>query len=171
LSRLGALVGGKAMTACGVMMIIAGVASGITLPIPARAAQPSHIQMVNGICDPSSHAAEGPLGADLTKRQSRFYCNSAVIMFFDDYKGHVLIQFAQKESHHGPILGFSGKAEDDGVMMSVDHAYLTVGTPKTVSDGACKFFFKNRRMSGIFCGLNVDETGRRTTAMVSFDVQ
>lgn len=79
------------------------------LPVSGRAAQPSDIQIVNGTCDPSSHIAEGPLGADLTKRQSRFYCNSAVITFFDDYKGHVMIQFAQKESHHGPILSFSGK--------------------------------------------------------------
>ena len=30
-------------------------------------------------------------------------------------------------------------------------------------------FFKNRHMSGIFCGIKVDETGRRTTAMVSFN--
>jgi hypothetical protein len=90
-------------------------------------------------------------------------------MFFDDYKGHVMIQFVQKESHHGPILGFAGKVEDDGIMMSVDHAYLTAGTPMTVSDGVCKFFFKNRHMSGIFCGIKVDETGRRTTAAVTFN--
>ena len=54
-------------------------------------------------------------------------------------------------------------------MMSVDHAYLTAGTPTTVSDGVCKFFFKNRHMSGIFCGIKVDETGRRSTAVVTFN--
>jgi hypothetical protein len=127
------------------------------------------MQLVSGTCDPSSHTAEGRLGSDLRKRQSRFYCDSAVITFFDDYKGHVMIQFVQKESHHGPILGFAGKVEDDGIMMSVDHAYLTAGAPTTVSDGVCKFFFKNRHMSGIFCGIKVDETGRRTTAVVSFN--
>jgi hypothetical protein len=151
------------------IVVVAAVAGNVCLPISGRAAQPSDIQVVTGTCDPSSHTAEGPLGADLTKRQSRFYCNSAVITFFDDYKGHVMIQFAQKESHHGPILGFAGKVEDDGIMMSVDHAYLTAGTPTTVSEGMCKFFFKNRHMSGIACGIKVDETGRRTTAIVTFN--
>jgi hypothetical protein len=47
-----------------------------------RAAQPSDIQIESGICDPSSHIAEGPIGSDLTKRQSRFYCNSAVPLPF-----------------------------------------------------------------------------------------
>jgi hypothetical protein len=145
------------------------VASGIFLPVSGRATQPSNIQIVNGMCAPSSHTAEGPLGADLTKRQSRFFCDSAILMFFDDYKGHVLIQFVEKESHHSPMLGFSGKVEDDGIMMPIDHIYLTVGTPTTVSDGACKFFFKNHHISGIFCGAAVDETGRRTTAIVVFN--
>src|SRR5712692_2130268 len=151
------------------VVIVAAVAGGVCLPISGRAAQPSNIQLVSGTCDSSSHTAEGRLGVDLTKRQSRFYCNSAVITFFDDYKGHVMIQFTQKEAHHGPILGFSGKVEDDGIMMSVDHVYLIAGQPTTVSDGGCKFFFKNRHMSGIFCGIKVDETGRRTTAIVAFN--
>jgi hypothetical protein len=157
------------VSARGVMVAVAAVAVGVCLPLSGQSAQPSDIQIVNGACDPSSHTAEGPSGSDLTKRQSRFYCNSAVITFFDDYKGHVMIQFAEKESHHGPILGFSGKVEDDGIMMSVNRVYLTAGTATTVSDGACKFFFKNRHVSGIFCGIKVDETGRRTTAVVSFN--
>jgi hypothetical protein len=151
------------------IVVVAVVTGGLCLSILGRAAQPSDMQLVSGTCDPSSHTAEGRLGSDLTKRQSRFYCDSAVITFFDDYKGHVMIQFVQKESHHGPILGFAGKVEDDGIMMSVDHAYLIAGTPTTVSDGVCKFFFKNRHMSGIFCGIKVDETGRRTTAVVTFN--
>jgi hypothetical protein len=144
-------------------------ASGVSLLLSGRTAQAWDIQMVSGICDPSSHTAEGPLGADLTKRQSRFYCNSAMITLFDDYKGHMMILFVQKESHHGPILGFAGKVEADGVFMSVDHVYLTAGSRTTVSDGACKFFFKHRHMSSIVCGMKVDETGRRTTAIVVFN--
>ena len=80
-----------------------------------------------------------------------------------------MVQFAQKESHHSPILGFAGRVEDDGIMMSVDHVYLVQGQATTVSDGSCKFFFKNRQMSGIFCGMKVDKTGRRTTAVVVFN--
>jgi hypothetical protein len=134
----------------------------------AAYAGPSDVQVVKGTCDSSSHTAEGPLGADLTKRQSRFYCDSAVITFFDDYKGHMMLQFAQRESHHSPILGFAGRVEDNGIMMPVDHVYLAPGQATTVSDGLCKFFFKDRHMSGIVCGIKVDETGRRTTAVVTF---
>ena len=154
------------MKACGPIAIVAFAIGSICLSDAARAA---NVQVLTGTCEPSSHTAEGPLGADLTKRQSRFYCDSAVITFFDDYKGHVMIQFAQKEAHHTPILGFAGRVEDDGITMALDHVYLTPGSPTTVSDGWCKFFFKNRHMSGIFCGMKVDETGRRTTASVSFD--
>ena len=133
------------------------------------------MQTVNGTCDSTSHTAEGPIDGDLTKRQSKFYCDSAVITFLDDYTGHVLIQFSQKESHHSPILGFGGRIEarqpaDVGTMVQVDHVYLVPGQAATVSDGSCKFFFKNQKMSGIMCGMKVDETGRRTTAIVVFNV-
>jgi hypothetical protein len=53
--------------------------------------------------------------------------------------------------------------------MAIDHVHLAAGPPTTVSDGARKFFFKDRHMSGVFCGANIDETGRRTTAVVSFN--
>lgn len=132
--------------------------------------RPSDIDVVNGVCEPTSHTAEGQIGEDLTKRQSRFFCDTAAITFFPDYKGHVMIQFAQKASHHGPIIGFSGRLEPDGIMMQVEHVYLAQGAPPTTaSDGACKFFFKGKKMSGIFCGAKIDETGRRTTAIVAFD--
>ena len=46
----------------------------------------SDIQFVKGKCSPGSHIAEGDIGEDLTERQSRFYCDSAVISFFDDHQ-------------------------------------------------------------------------------------
>lgn len=79
-------------------------------------AKADHTRFVNGICK-DAHTAEGPIGSDLTKRQSKFYCDSAVITFFDDYKGHMMVQFTQKQANHSPILGFAGRVEDDGVMM------------------------------------------------------
>jgi hypothetical protein len=148
--------------------------AGMGLKIPAYAGV-SNIQIVNGTCDSTSHTAEGPLGSDLTKRQSRFYCNSATIAFFDDYPGHVMIQFVQNESHHSPTLGFAGRIEsrqpgDDGTMIQVNSVYLTPGEATTVSDGSCELFFKDQQLSGIFCGMKVDETGRRTVAIVVFNV-
>ncbi len=55
-------------------------------------------------------------------------------------------------------------------MMQVYNVYLGTGEATTVSDGTCKLFFKNRQLSGIGCGMKVDETGRRTVAIVTFDV-
>ena len=148
--------------------------AGIGFTIPAYAGV-SNIQVVNGTCSSSSNTAEGPLGSDLAKRESRFYCDTAAITFFDDYEGHVLINFSQKESHHSPILGFAGRIEthqleDGGRMMQVSNVYLGTGEATTVSDGTCKLFFKNQQLSGIGCGMKVDETGRRTVAIVTFDV-
>jgi hypothetical protein len=147
--------------------------AGVGFTISAYA-QAGNVQTVNGTCGSTSHTAEGPIDSNLTRRQSRFYCDSAVITFLDDYTGHVLIQFSQKESHHSPILGFAGRIEarqpgDVGTMVQVDHVYLTPGQATTVSDGSCKFFLKNQKMSGIMCGMKVDETGRRTTAIVVFN--
>ena len=145
-----------------------------TFALALLAAVPTHAranntQVLQGKCSKSSHTAEGPIEADLTKRQSGFYCDTAAITFFDDYKGHVMVQFVQKEAHHTPILAFSGRVENDGVMMPLEKVYLTPGAPTKVSEGVCKFFFKGQNMSGIFCGMKVDETGRRTTAVVGFD--
>jgi hypothetical protein len=167
MTRTLAAAGGSVAMVYTVAALSAVWVGGTCLSFPAYAG-PNDVEVVNGICEPSSHTAEGPLGSDLTKRQSRFYCDSAVITYFDDRKGHVMIQFAQKESHHSPILGFAGRVEDDGIMMPVDHVSLAPGQATAVSDGWCKFFFKDRHMSGIFCGMKVDETGRRTTAVVAF---
>ena len=146
--------------------------AGMGVTIPAYAGV-SNIQIVNGTCDSKSNTAEGPLGSDLTKQQSRFYCDSAVFTFFDDYPGHVLIDFSQKVSQHSPILGFAGRIEarqpgDAGTMMQVKSVYLGTGEATTVSDGWCTFFSKNKQVSSIFCNAIVDETRRRTAAAVMF---
>lgn len=153
----------------GAAAVVAALWAVACLTVPGYSEPSSHFDLVNGTCAPSSHIAEGPRGADLTKRQSRFYCDAAVITFFNGYKGHVMVQFAQKEAHHSPILSFAGSVDDDGIMMRVDHVYFVTGQPITVSDGWCKFFFKNRHMSGIFCGALIAETGRRTVASVVFN--
>ncbi len=144
----------------------------VTLSFSARGQmpRPEDIDVVNGVCNSGSHIAEGLIGEDLTKRQSRFYCDTAAITFFQDYRGHVLVQFAEKASHHGQSIGFSGRLDPDGIMMQVERIYFSGDTPTTVSDGACKFFFKDRHMVGIFCGAKIDETGRRTSAIVGFDL-
>lgn len=135
----------------------------------------SNIQIVNGTCKSASNSAEGPPGSDLTKRQSRFYCDTAAITFFDDYPGHVLINFSEKESQHSPILGFAGRIEasrpgEVGTMMQVSNIYLATGQATPVSDGWCKLLLNGQQLSEIECSMRVDETGRRTVAHVTFDV-
>jgi hypothetical protein len=55
------------------------------------------------------------------------------------------------------------------MMMHVSNVYLGTGQATAVSDGWCKLFFKEQQLSGIGCGMKVDETGRRTVAEVTFD--
>lgn len=127
------------------------------------------VRTLKGSCDASSHTSEGALGADLTKLQSRFLCDSAVVAFLDDHNSHIMIQFSEKEANHSPILGFAGQMESDGIIMQVANVYLEPGKATPVSDGACKFFFKDRHMDGITCGIKADEGGQRTVAIVVFN--
>lgn len=137
---------------------------------PANAALYDHLQFVKGTCNASSHTSEGPLGADLTKQQSRFFCDTAVITFFDNHQSHVMINFLEKQANHAPTLGFAGQVENDGIMMPVDHVYLEPEKATPVSEGVCKFFFEDqdRHMKGIVCVIKADEGGRRTVAAVEF---
>ena len=127
----------------------------------------SDIQVVKGECESQSHIAEGNIGENLTKRRSRFYCDSAVISFFDPKKEHIMVQFAESKSHNNNQLGFSGLMEADGQIMDVKTVYLGERRVR-VSEGNCKFFFKNKELNGIACGAPVDEEGRRTVPVVNF---
>jgi len=150
-------------------------------PKPAAANQPGasestaqsgtydHLQFLNGTCNASSHTSEGPLGADLTKRQSQFFCDSAVIAFYDNHHSHVMIQFSEKKANHAQTLGFAGQVENDGITMPVNHVYLEPGKPTPVSDGVCKFFLEDQHMKNIVCVMKADEGGRRTVAAVEFN--
>jgi hypothetical protein len=133
------------------------------------AALATQTEFVAGKCSAKSHTAEGPIGSDLTKRQSRFFCDTAIIMFLDDYPGHVLINFLERRSNHTTPLGFAGRVDSSGQLMEVEHVYLQSGYQTTVSEGFCKFFFRRRHMTDIVCGMKVDEVGRRTAAIVSFE--
>ena len=65
------------------LVVLVVICAPLSLPTHA---QVGNVQTVNGTCDSTSHTAEGPIDSDLTKRQSRFYCDSAVITFLDDYR-------------------------------------------------------------------------------------
>jgi hypothetical protein len=136
----------------------------------ALAATSSETKIVSGTCEATSHTAEGQLGEDLTKRRSRFFCDTAVITFFDKPDGHVMVQFLQKSSLHEPTIGFAGIKKDGGQIAELDKIYLEPGNATKVSEGACKFFVSQGRLTGIMCAAKIDEGNRRTVAIVAFDV-
>ena len=112
-------------------------------------------QVIDGVCGSESHTAEGALG------------EAAII----SNNGDILVQFSQKESHHNPSLAYAGRMSSNKDIMNVERVYFAPQDYATVSDGACKFFYKNKALTGIMCGAKLDETGRRTTAIVTFDVE
>jgi hypothetical protein len=125
------------------------------------------VHFIEGKCGKGSHIAEGRIGEDLTKRQSRFFCDYAVIAFFDNNNQHIMVQFSESQSHNNILLGFAGIMSEDGQILYVSRVYL--GNKQIqVPEGYCKFFFKNKHMSGIACGAPVDEGDRRTVPVVEF---
>ena len=137
----------RAATLCTIWLISTGYSM-------SAHAEISNVQIVNGTCSSESHTADGPVGSDLTKRQSRFYCDTATITFFDDSPDHVLINFSEKRSQHSPALGFAGRIEaskpgEIGTMMEVSNVYLVSGQATPVHDGWCKLFFKGQQLSQI----------------------
>ncbi|KXV60657.1 hypothetical protein AD948_04325 [Acetobacter senegalensis] len=123
-------------------------------------------RFIDGTCGEGSHIAEGAFGDDLTKRQSRFFCDAAAII---SNNGDILVQFSQKEAHHNPSLAYAGRMSGDKDVMNVERVYFSPQNSATVSDGVCKFFYKDTMLTGIMCGVKIDETGRRTTAIVVFN--
>jgi|GEM_PF-1234637 len=125
-------------------------------------------EILKGQCLESSHVAAGLIGEDLTQKQSRFFCDSAIIMSFDNDGKHKLIQFVDSTSNHSRIIGYGGLMEDD-VILTVRNVYLEIGRSSAASDGACKFFYADGRLSGLACGAQIDEGDRRTVPIVAFE--
>ena len=104
--------------------VLCCIAAGLMLWLEPCNAQIDDIQIVKGECENTSHIAEGQIGDDLTKRQSRFFCDSAVMTFFDNGNRHIMVQFVESKSVNNMQLGFSGLMEDDGRTLNVTSVYL-----------------------------------------------
>lgn len=132
----------------------------------AGSAHGAPTKIVDGICEDGSHIAEGPIGADLSSRRARFFCDTLVMRQIGD--GKILMQFAEKGAVHGHILGFAGRMASPA-MMRVDHIYLEDGSPTVANDGVCKFFFEGtQKITSVMCAAKADEEGRRTVPVVVF---
>lgn len=130
----------------------------------------SQPQILVGHCEDSSHVAEGVVGEDLSGKRSRFFCDQAVVITFADDPNHRLVQFVESHSDHARQLGFGGEMRDREIMQ-VRSAYLEAGRSSTVSEGECKFFFDKQDITGIACGMKIDEKRRRTVTVVAFTAE
>lgn len=124
---------------------------------------------IRGSCDDKSHIAVGAVGTDLTSHQTPFVCDAALLTMFDKQNIHLMITFAQKATTKG-VISFAGTMELKDNILEVRKVYFEPGKPTYVDDGACKFFFSGRHMTGIFCGGKIDADGQRTVAGISYKV-
>lgn len=144
-------------------------ASALFAPAEAEPLGASQIMLSgNGACDSISHTAEGPEGSDLTKTDVPFKCDTVVISNFANDESWVLVQFGEKESITGGVLGFSGELDSTGTHISLRHIYFQAGAPLDADAGFCDFIFDGNSLAGISCVGKVDEEGRRAAALVQF---
>jgi hypothetical protein len=125
---------------------------------------------VRGSCGDKSHTAVGAVGGDLTKQQTPFVCDAAIIAEFDPQHVHIMITFAEKASTKSTI-SFAGMMNVKENVIQVSKVYFEPGKPTYIDVGVCKMFFTGRHMSGIFCGGKIDADGQRTVANISFDAE
>ena len=149
------------VTACLSLLPLQAISADITV---------NHSDIVKGNCEATSHIAEGKLGDDLTKRRSQFYCDSAVISYFDSEYNHVMVQFSDSQSVTNQLLGYAGYMDEKKEILTVEKVYIA-NKPYKATDVACKFFFKNKHMSNIVCGGAIDIGDRRTVPVVIFTLK
>lgn len=124
---------------------------------------------ISGECGELSHVAEGPADMDLSGRRSRFFCDTAVLIFPTPTGGRLLIQFADKRGQAVlGIVGFSGVVAAPDIV-EVDTVYLNEER-FTPNDGVCEFFYDEGQITGIACGAQIDADDRRTVPIIQFDV-
>ena len=103
-------------TARGTALLKWSVFSGVLLAALWASARSNAVAddttIVKGQCAPESHIAEGAIGDDLTKRQSRFFCDAG--------------------GYH--LIGYPGMMEDTEIM-NVSSVYLESGQSTPVSEG------------------------------------
>jgi len=130
----------------------------------------SSLRVSPGACAAGSHTAEGPERSDLTKRQSRFYCDSMVSSMVDNQPGHFLVQFLSKGMQHAPILAFGGFFGRDG-LLHVSSIYFEQGIRTPADDGFCQFFRgKSGKLTAAACGGVVVKDGVKSVAIVDFRI-
>lgn len=156
-------------------IILAASSAALGFSSPALPQAPNVI-VLEGSCTEQSHIAEGPRDADLTQRQSRYFCDSVVISM-NPQTGAVMFQFADKRSNHQRPIGFAG-AMGEPNMLTVERVYIEPGVALAPNDGYCRLFFPDgatqgrlSKISSVVCGAQIDEQGRRIVPVIAFEVR
>jgi hypothetical protein len=139
--------------------LLLGISQATALDVPGT-------EIHDGQCTADSHIAEGGVNEDLTKRQSRYFCDSAVISSLNRGDTRFMIQFSEKRAHHNTVLGFAGHT-DKGIL-ELERVYLEPNVPTYVTDGHCRLFFRKDTLTDILCGAEIIQEDRKTVVVVRF---
>lgn len=115
-------------------------------------------KIVAGACVSESHTSEGPIGSELSKRTTPYYCDRAMVTEYRD--GRIMFQTATSGTTPADVIGFAGPLRPDRV--DVNRIYLP-GRSQLQGEGYC--FFDS---AGFACVAKVDEGSHRTVASVTF---
>jgi hypothetical protein len=153
-------------------MVFAALVISADAGTPALAQRAPLPRVLDGRCETTSHIAQGRLGSDLTQRQSRFFCDAAVVTV---HERTALIQFSERRARHQDPVGFAGILERPD-FLSVGRLYLRSGAaPVRVQDGGCRLFSGPEHPARsiadarhIVCGGVIDDGDWRTVVLIVF---
>jgi hypothetical protein len=151
-------------------LLLAGAAV-LAIGGAAKADQPLETTIIHGHCAGGSHSANGLVTDDLTQRESRYFCDSAIVESFGPSAGHpnhMLIAFSDSHTTHS-LLSFGATMLDDQNSAEVSHVFLVPGVVTEVTEGGCKVYFEGEKVTGIFCGAKIDNGHHRDVRIVVFD--
>jgi hypothetical protein len=149
-------------------------ADAFTPALLANAQAEGQSQLMTGIrgsCYVTSHIAVGPVGTDVSRQQTPFACDTAVIVVFDQQNRHVEFNFAKKAATK-KIIAFAGTMIPySNNMFLIQTVYFEPGKATKIDEGVCRVFFAGRHISAIDCGTKIDADGQRTVASIIFDAE
>lgn len=127
--------------------------------------------IVEGACDSKTGVTVG------NDEKSDFQCDVAVVT--RSPQGTVLIQFTDKASVDGRILGFAGTIEgrqsfgaDPTQVIAVERLYLKGGgEPLTASRGTCFLNWTRQKVSSVLCGAGAEFDGLDIKAMAALSAR
>lgn len=120
-----------------------------------------------GQCATTSHIAQGKKTEDLSKLESRYFCDQAIVGSEDGSDDHVRITFKKDGQNISPVIAVIGVKKDGDMIHLRD---ILLGSQRAeVSDGACRFFYtKKRQMTDIVCSATFDQGEQRTVSVIAF---